>query len=434
MSQHHRRWFLKEVPSLLAGGVIDADTARRLEAHYTTDEPGRNWALTVFSILGGSLVGLGIILLLAHNWAELSRATRTALAFAPLILAQALASWRIHSGRDSVAWREGVGLFWTFAIGAAIALVAQTYHIPGDAGRFAMTWMLLTLPVIYLLNASGPALIYLIGLLFWAADTQDGGGAAWVFWPLAALLLPHAYPAIRQNPYGPRAMALLWGGVVALCIATGITLGDLMRHRWVFVYAVLFAVLYLAGENWLADATTAWQRPLRTIGGGGAVVLAFLLTYDWMWDDFIWLFKMNHLPTSHAAILYNLILALLAVAVIALLVRSARRGKTHALFIGVLPIMVGLGNFLAHKFGHGGAICLANLYAFGLGLNLLSRGFRARRIGTVNQGLLLLFTLILLRFWDERFGFVLRGVIFVVLGLAFLSVNLFLARHKKAAP
>jgi len=433
MSQHHRRWFLKEVPSLLADGVIDADTARRLEARYTTAEPGRNRALTVFSILGGTLVGLGIILLLAHNWAELSRATRTALAFAPLICAQALAVWLIRSGRDSAAWREGVGLFWTFAIGAAIALVAQTYHIPGDAGRFAMTWMLLTLPVIYLLNASGPALVYLAGMLFWAADTQDNGGAAWVFWPLAALLLPHTYPAVRQNPYGSRAAVLLWGGTVALCIATAITLEDLVRDRWVFVYAVLFAALYLAGENWLADATSNWQRPLRTIGGGGCVVLTFQLTYDWMWDDFTWLFWTNHLQNNYAAILSNLILALMAVAVIALLVRSARHGKTHALFIGALPIMVGLGNFIAHKFG-GGAICLANLYAFGLGLDLLIRGFRTRRNGTVNLGLLLLFTLILLRFWDERFGFVLRGVIFVVLCLAFLSVNLFLARHKKATP
>ena len=193
-----------------------------------------------------------------------------------------------------------------------------------------MTWMLLTLPVIYLLNASGPALVYLAGMLFWAADTQDNGGAAWVFWPLAALLLPHTYPAVRQNPYGSRAAVLLWGGTVALCIATAITLEDLVRDRWVFVYAVLFAALYLAGENWLADATSNWQRPLRTIGGGGCVVLTFQLTYDWMWDDFTWLFWTNHLQNNYAAILSNLILALMAVAVIALLVRSARHGKTHA--------------------------------------------------------------------------------------------------------
>ena len=44
------------------------------------------------------------------------------------------------------------------------------------------------------------------------------------------------------------------------------------------------------------------------------------------------------------------------------------------------------------------------------------------------------FALILLRFFDEDLGFVFRGVVFVLLGLAFLVVNLVLARKKGAAP
>ena len=173
MSQKQSRWMLGELPTLLENGVIDGATAERLRRHYETGAgKSRNWALTVFGILGGTLVGLGIILLLAHNWADLSRAARTALAFAPLVAAQLLALWVFRAGKESAAWREGLGLFWTLAVGAAIALVAQTYHIPGDAGRFALTWMLLALPIVYLLNATGPALVYLAGLTFWAGDVQ----------------------------------------------------------------------------------------------------------------------------------------------------------------------------------------------------------------------------------------------------------------------
>ena len=48
-------------------------------------------------------------------------------------------------------------------------------------------------------------------------------------------------------------------------------------------------------------------------------------------------------------------------------------------------------------------------------------------------GLLVVFALILLRFFDEDLGFAVRGVVFVLLGLAFLAVNLVLARRKGAA-
>ena len=75
----------------------------------------------------------------------------------------------------------------------------------------------------------------------------------------------------------------------------------------------------------------------------------------------------------------------------------------------------------------------AGEFPFAMGVGLLVRGFRARRIGTVNAGLLVVFALILLRFFDEDLGFAVRGVVFVLLGLAFLAVNLVLARRKGAA-
>ena len=105
------------------------------------------------------------------------------------------------------------------------------------------------------------------------------------------------------------------------------------------------------------------------------------------------------------------------------------------MFIGALPILAILGYALAAQpRGESAAIALFNLYVFVVGLALLVQGFRARRSGTVNLGLVVVFALILLRFFDEDLGFVFRGVVFVLLGLAFLVVNLVLARKKGAAP
>lgn len=436
MSQKQIRWLLGELPTLLDEGVIDGAAAERLRRRYESAAgQSRNWALTVFALLGGTLVGLGVILLLAHNWADLSRAARTALAFAPLVAAQLLAFWILRSGKESAAWREGVGAFWMLSVGATIALVAQTYHIPGDAGRFALTWMLLALPIVYLLNATGPALAYLAGMTVWAVDAQSNGGHALGFWPLAALILPHVAAAARGNPYASRPALLFWGLAVALVVAVGVTLEKILPGLWIIVYGSLFALSYLAGEFWFGEAPSFWQKPFQAVGSAGAVGLAFLLTYDWPWEEIGWHYWRHGAAYHGAAAIFDYALAaVLPVAAIALLVSSVRRGKAAALFIGSLPILAILGFALVAQTDEaGGAMALFNLYVFAVGIALLVQGFRARRSGTVNAGLLVVFALILLRFFDEDLGFVFRGVVFVLLGLAFLAVNLVLARKKGAA-
>ena len=436
MSQKQIRWMLGELPTLLEGGVIDGATAERLRRHYASAAgKSRNWALTVFGILGGTLVGLGIILLLAHNWADMSRAARTALAFSPLIASLLLAGWGLRSGKESPAWRESIGIFWMLSVGAAIALVAQTYHIPGDAGRFALTWMLLALPIVYLLDASGPALAYLAGMTFWAIDAQDSGGQALLFWPLAALVLPHAVAAARGNPYAARPVVLMWGLALALCVAIGVTLEKILPGLWMVIYGGLFAGLYLAGEFWFGEAPTLWQRPFRTVGSVATVVLAFMLSCEWPWHEIGW-HHCRHGAAYHglAAVFDYALAAALPVAAIILLVGSVRRGKAYTIAFGALPILTAVGYALVAPGGRaGGAMALFNVYILVIGIQQLVRGFRSGRIGTVNAGLLTVFALILLRFFDADLGFVFRGVVFVLLGLAFLVVNLVLARRKGAA-
>ncbi len=437
MSQKQIRWLLGELPTLLNEGVINGAAADRLRQHYESAAgKGRNWALTVFGILGGTLVGLGIILLLAHNWTDMSRAMRTALAFSPLVASLLLAGGILRSGNDSPACREGIGIFWMLSIGAAIALVAQTYHIPGDAGRFAMTWMLLSLPVVYLLNATGPALAYLAGMTFWAIDAQEGGGHAILFWPLAALVLPHTAAAARGNPYASRPAVLFWGISAALCVATGVTLEKVLPGLWIIIYASLFAGLYLAGEFWFGAAPSFWQKPFQTVGSFGAVVLALLLTYEWPWEEIGWHYWRHGAPYHGlAAALDYALAAALPVAAIVLLASSVRRGKAGAIFLGAMPILAVMGYALAARTGQeGGAIALFNAFVLAIGIERLVHGFRARLIGTVNAGLLIVFALILLRFFDADLDFVFRGVVFVLLGIAFLAVNLVLARRKGAAP
>src|ERR1039457_731141 len=174
MNQKYIRWLLEEMPTLINDGILPPEVAERLRQHYGNEERGRgmHWAVVLFSVLGAVLIGGGIILLLAHNWDQLSRSVRTVLSFAPLVCAQVLGAWVIWKRRDRTGWREGAGTLLTLAIGSTIALIGQTYNIAGDFGSFMLTWSLLALPVVYLLDASVPAVLYLAGSLAWVADVR----------------------------------------------------------------------------------------------------------------------------------------------------------------------------------------------------------------------------------------------------------------------
>ena len=80
-----------------------------------------------------------------------------------------------------------------------------------------------------------------------------------------------------------------------------------------------------------------------------------------------------------------------------------------------------------------GVLVYFNAYVFVLGLGTLVAGVRARRAGTVNGGLVLLGALIAARFFDLDIGFVLKGVVFILLGIGFLASNLALARRRLRA-
>ena len=423
----------------MAAGVVPGDVAGRIRAHYASLPPqaGRNWALIIFGILGSLLVGLGVILLIAHNWADLPRPVRTLMAFLPLLAAQALAGFTLATGRTGIAWREGIGLGWALAIGACIALISQVYHLPGDFGDFMLAWTLLALPVVYALRAIVPAMLYLVGLLAWAIDQQVASAQPLWFWPLAALLAPFFRDEARPAPHALRPVLMLWAAALVACAAVGVTLEKVMPGLWIVVYAALFGLLYLAGGYWGSEAPGFWTRPLHSIGSFGVAVLTLMLTFEWPWENVGWRhYRHGWAYDTWAASWDYALTVLLPLAAIALWVTAVRRGQGRRMVYGFLPILAIPGFALAAGTTEHAVPVIQiafNGYALVLGLTTLVQGFRDRRLSTVNGGLLTVIALVLLRFFDSDVSMIVRGVVFILLGGLFLGVNVALARRGRAA-
>src|SRR3954452_14092738 len=167
------RWLRGQLPELVSTGVITADNAAAIERHYATSESRQtNFGFVILAALGAMLISAGIILLIAHNWDDLGRSTRTVIAFLPLLAAQGLVAFVLLRRDDSRPWREAVAVFDVAAVATAISLVSQTYQIQGTFADFMKVWLLLSIPIVYLLRTTLGAVVYLIGTIAWSLSRE----------------------------------------------------------------------------------------------------------------------------------------------------------------------------------------------------------------------------------------------------------------------
>ena len=81
---------LKELEELVAQQVITQEVADHIRLYIQERKrtSTSHKLLIIFGVLGASLIGLGIIVLLAHNWDELPRWIKTFFSFLPLLVGQ----------------------------------------------------------------------------------------------------------------------------------------------------------------------------------------------------------------------------------------------------------------------------------------------------------------------------------------------------------
>jgi uncharacterized membrane protein len=424
---------MKELPLLEGAGVLSAESARAIQAYYAAHtRSGVHWAFIAFAVLGSLLIGAGIILLFAHNWEAFSRPTRTALSFCPVAMGAALSAAALLK-KGVVAWRESAGLFHSLAVGASVALIGQTYHLPSDVPAFLLTWALLVLPLMFLLRSSGAFLIYLALVCGWSGAAQNTYGQAAAFWLLALPPAAHLAHLVRTNRDGPETAICFTGLLLTLCIGTGIVFERTIPGLWIVAYSALLSGVGLLGLS-LYGERGGWGNIPKTFGVIGTVVLAYLFTWSDMWREIGW----EHLRhdwqyrTWGVWLDSGVTLAFLAGWVIAAL-GAFRRSSIESATLAVFPVISALCFALASLAEHTNVLTslIFNAFVLYVGIMYIVLGCRNSSLRQLNTGMATVALLVVTRFFDTDFPYWIRGVVFIALGVVFLTVNLLMARHKK---
>lgn len=419
-----------ELQQLHEAGLISADQVAAIEGYYAgqnQDSPNR--LLLIFGVLGALLVGLGIILIVAHNWDELGRNTKTILAFIPMLIGQGLVAYTLRKQPDSTAWKEASSTFLILAVGACISLVSQIYHILGSMSDFLLTWVILSAPLIYVLRSSMASLLYLIGVSWYVFEAgygyYDDHTASWIYLGLLAVILPHYYQLYQKDEGNNYLSFHHWLVPISLLIALGTFTQE--DGEWLFIgYFSLLGGFYLLGQNLLNRSQRGIRNGYLIIGSAGMIGMLLLFTFHDFWEEILsvkWS-TIFRVPEFYA----SLIVTVLAGGLHYWLLQKEQVDRKNPLnwtYLLFVPLFfIGLSE---PRIG----MLITNLLVFLVGLFHIRLGVQRDHLGILNFGLLIITALVLCRFFDTEISFVIRGLLFVLVGAGFFYANYRLLQKRK---
>lgn len=418
---------IKQLPELVRENVISQEIADKIAEYYQSKKKqGQNKLFLIFGVLGSLLVGLGIILIIAHNWDHLPKNIKVALAFLPLVVSQIWCGFTLVKKSNNPVWRESASTFLFLSIGACISLVSQIYHLSGDLSTFLLLWMSLTLPVIYLMNSSFASLLYLIGITYYSCES-----GYWIYsntepnyyWLLLLLAIPHYVGLIRRQPDSNfvRFHNIVIALSVIICLGTLAQRNSELMH---ISYFNAFGILLILEEYTFSTHMKFKEKSFGLIGFAGTMIMLFSTSFDWLWNN---IFHKHH-TTSFQEIIP---LTISTLVVVALLYRCQIKEKGNRLDpIKLTPLFFILVYIIAN-FNPTIPVILINAAILYLGVNNVVRGLRNNHLGIVNLGLMTITILIICRFFDTDFSFLTRGLVFIAVGLGFFLTNYSMLKNRR---
>ncbi|MFA6103253.1 MAG: DUF2157 domain-containing protein [Victivallaceae bacterium] len=428
-------WLLGELPVLKEKGILSGENADALNKYYQSIMPPKanfqQLVIMFFGILSAALIGAGIILIIACNWDDIPRHIRAGMAFIPLLLAAGFGGYTLRRGKGA-AWQESAAILTALSSAAAIALISQTYQLGGTLKDFLFVWMLLFFLLIYIFNSAGTFLIYAVALTVWNFNRWDmfsthvSRSDTYFFALFIALPLWWLIVNFRKAPYGLKSSLFCWVITIFTLLNSIHAMAGYNDLQIKLYWALILAVLFLAGALRRSGGAGFWGNPLLPSGAVGITIYSAIASFSDFW---------NYHPSYYSSadnIMYKeyygwVVIGIIGAAWLLLLVK--RWNNEVELIPALLPLLVLIPVLIFPAAGG----YVFDLYLLLAGIVFMRYGFKKYELFKINAGMFLLSLLLFLRFVDSGLDILLRGCLFILLGVMFLVVNIIASKKFKKA-
>lgn len=409
-----RNWLNEESALWTKEGLIDESQRGRILARYPATEAGSGRMTFVLRALGVLTLFAAILLVIGHNWEDLSRTGRMAVVVAGLIVIQGIGLTYLVRGRPQGA---SLGLLaGCLMYGAAIALTGQIFHLDAHAPDAILAWALGTLPFALLLDSTLLHLLYVTLAAIWYIWEMEQRGYGWrgsnELTALAFLLLlaPSAWAGYRNSRpvlVGLTALGWLVAGSMAMSVgAAGL--------NPVFLVAPLaLAALHHPGDPRSRGWRVAGLIPATCL----TLALGFINSGESIIGEIRGHFYWNETP-------------LLTVIGLAALVLGAWKAcDRHGRHAAWLAIAIS-ATYTLLVLGHGNAaiasLCtaLGNVLTLGLAITQIRLGLSEGRLRPYVYGCIVFLVWLLVRYADihEELGMLGMAAVLAVIGVGLFAL------------
>jgi len=425
---NHVQWLEEQLKRWASSGIIQDSQARTIRGLYPAQQAARPWALIVFSGIGSVIIGLGVILLFAYNWDDMSKVAKLGTIFSALIISHIIGISLFLKSERFEKMGESLTILGTMLFGAGIWLIAQIYHIEEHFPTAFFIWGLGALALAWTMPSIAQAIVAAILFTVWvmteAISFDTSIPYALVF---ILLLFPLAYKQRSSLLLGVLLLAMAISTIfVAVHTAESATFHSLLGLLVLYVSIGLIHQKFSKFEN--------FAPVYFFIGLAGYFLTIFLLSFPELNREVL---KDTKMFPNISVVLYWLIPLVLAIAgwiAVSKDLIKKTKFKCYSHDLLLLPLVLIFFccySLMPAKIFYWPVTAIFNLVFLAHTGMLMAKGCKEVKPAMAMAGALLLAALTFARFTDLFESLATRGVIFIVVGIILFSQGFFYIRTKK---
>lgn len=366
-------------------GVLDAEQRGRVReklAHalFPKADPVARF-VSLIGGMGGVLIGMGVLYLVALNWQAMGKPVQLCLIFATLVGLHGAGYWLSEGSQRAPAVGRALTAAGVLAFGGALFLVAQIYHLQSDYPYALLAWWALSVP--FVLFTGSTVILYIVMAI----------ALAWSFWHTGVWV----EDAMTRSADEAAAIGLFTVGLAALWVALA---GLARRSRW-----------------------SAFAPHLGRVGVVVAVAAPYMLSFKHMWYDEDWRVPfLSYVPFFVTALAASLVAAF------------ASRGDARGGVLRDTGTVLGLGALLAVSVAiyPPATFLVANVVLLLGVVALIAHGLRRERIQYINLGVSVFTLTAVTRYFEYLWDKIEGAGAFLVTGFLLLGLVALVERSRRS--
>lgn len=410
-------WLINEVDKWQDDSIVDVETGEKIKKQY---ELYRDFCPNIFSILfsvlGAVLIIAGAALASVYTWGKMPNVLKLIVAISPLIISYILSIYTILFKTENKVLREISAFTNVVAMFVAFGAIVNSFHFEMTLSNYLIISSILTIPVLYIMRAISPLVIYYLAILMWGSLNMAPLNALIL---LGLFLLGIGLIVFNIKTYNK---TLKWN--VTICALSGVPFMMLFM-RMLNGDLILGSCLYCTILFALRDIKKHYF-PLKSI----AMVVS-LFTIICMTTSQAWI-----IGEQRGGVILGILTGLILLTSLALEVFNTKEDTYEFSYLFVL---MGL-SIIRYIWGclHSSDyitqivfMCISIFVAVLVALGFVSLGKNKKRMGIATIGFFILGITVLIKLCETNLFFLGRALAFLGLGSIFLILVIILSLKNK---